>query len=37
MHKKGDTINRLMEEKGVNQELCEENFSFKSKEWVEKR
>jgi len=26
-----------MEEKGVNEVTCEENFSFKSQEWTSKR
>jgi hypothetical protein len=34
MQKKGDVIARLMEEKGVNEVTCEENFSFKSHEWT---
>jgi hypothetical protein len=36
MHKKGDIIGRFMQEKGVTEYTCEENFNFKSQEWVEK-
>ena len=37
MIKKGDIISRLKEEKGVDEETCEENINFKSEEWVAMR
>jgi hypothetical protein len=37
MQKKSDVIARLMQEKGVSEEACEEHFAFKSQEWVDKR
>ena len=36
MNKKGDVIARLMEEKGVTEEVNHEQFSFKNPEWVQK-
>jgi|LauGreDrversion4_2_1035121.scaffolds.fasta_scaffold157563_1 hypothetical protein len=36
MNKKGDVIARLMEEKGVTEEVHQEHFTFKSAEWVQK-
>ena len=36
MNKKGDVIARLMEEKGVTEEVHQEHFTFKSAEWVHK-
>ena len=35
--KRSEVISRLLEEKGVTEETCEEHFSFKSEEWVEKK
>jgi|LauGreDrversion4_2_1035121.scaffolds.fasta_scaffold201090_2 hypothetical protein len=37
MNKKGDTITRLLEEKGVSEENESEHFAFKSDEWNLKR
>jgi len=37
MTKKGGVISRLLSEKGVDEEILEESFPFKTKEWVELR